>query len=106
MNYINDGSFARAWAAAKLEGRGHGPLRIAHDLRTKGIAEPLIREVLNELFDPGSEAKTARLWLEKKFKNRGFGDPKTARRAAGFLQRKGYSGRVIFDLLKYRIEDE
>jgi regulatory protein len=106
LNYINDESFARAWASSKLDGRGHGPRRIARDLRSKGIAEALVREIVRDLFQPQLEAQTARLWLEKRFSNKNFEDPKIARRAAAFLQRKGYSGQVIFDLLNYSLEDD
>jgi regulatory protein len=106
LNYINDESFARTWASSKLDSRGHGPRRIAHDLRTKGITEPLIREVLRELFEPKVELKTARLWLQKRFKGTSFQDPKSARRAAAFLQSQGYSGDVISDLINHRLEDE
>jgi regulatory protein len=106
LNYINDERFAWDWARARMEAQGHGPRRIAHESNAKGVPEPLIRGVLRRLFESESESANARRWLEKKFKNEGFRDPKTARRAAGFLQRKGYSGKVIFQLLKCRLEDE
>jgi SOS response regulatory protein OraA/RecX len=44
--------------------------------------------------------------LAKRFKNRQLDDQKTLRRAVGFLQRRGYSSKVIFDLLKCTIEDD
>jgi regulatory protein len=105
LHYIDDESFARLWASSKLERRGHGPRRIAQDLKSKGISEALIGQVLRDLFQPQMEVKTARLWLEKRFSNKSFHDPKIARRAAAFLQRKGYSGNVIADLIKYTEDD-
>jgi len=44
--------------------------------------------------------------LENKFKNQKFDDVKILRRAAAFLQRRGYSNKVIVDLLKHPIEDD
>jgi regulatory protein len=105
LHYIDDESFARAWASSKLDGHGHGPRRIARDLQSKGISETLIRQVLRDLFQPEMEVETARFWLEKRFSNKSFQDPKIARRAAAFLQRKGYSGKVISDLIKYTEDD-
>jgi len=33
-------------------------------------------------------------------------EPKTLQRAAAFLQRRGYSSNMIFNLLRYSIEDD
>ena len=60
----------------------------------------LIRQVVGETFGQVDELKKAKSLLEKNFKSEQFDDPKMLRRAAGFLQRRGYSSKVIFDLLK------
>jgi len=101
LHYINDESFARNWAAARVSGRGHGPKRIRQELSKKGISDGLVREVVRETFDQVEERKQAQSLLEKRFKNQQLGDPKMLRRAAGFLERRGYSSQVIFDLLKH-----
>jgi regulatory protein len=106
LHYINDEAFARAWASSKLDRRGHGPRRIAQDLKSKGISEALTHQVVRGLFQSQLEVETARLWLEKRFSGQSFQDPKIARRAAAFLRRQGYSGNVIFDLINYRVEDD
>jgi len=100
LNYLNDETFARNWARSRAETRGYGPNRIEQELRTKGIAPALIREVVGETFGQVDEWKKAKSLLEKRFKSKQFADPKILRRAAGFLQRRGYSNKVIFDLLK------
>ena len=104
LSYLNDETFARDWASAKFVGRGYGPKRIAQELRSKGIGEFVIRHVLREICDPGREVDRARTLLAKKFAAQKLDDPKQVRRAAGFLQRRGYSSEIIFALLKYPVE--
>jgi regulatory protein len=106
LNYLNDEAFARNWARSRAETRGYGPIRIEQELRTKGIGQALIREVMRETFGQVDESARANSLLEKRFKSTQFDDPKTVRRAVGFLQRRGYSSKVIFDLLKYPLEDD
>jgi regulatory protein len=106
LNYLNDEAFARNWARSRAETRGYGPKRIEQELRTKGIGQALIREVMRETFGQVDESARANSLLEKRFKSKQFDDPKMVRRAVGFLQRRGYSSKVIFDLLKYPLEDD
>jgi regulatory protein len=105
-NYLNDESFARDWARSRFANRGYGPKRIEQELKTKRVAEALIRGVLRETFGHGEEAQKAGELLKKKFKSEDLDDPKILRRAAAFLQRRGYSNKVIFYLLKLPAEDD
>jgi regulatory protein len=106
LNYLNDEAFARNWARSRAETRGYGPKRIEQELRTKGIGQALIREVMRETFGQIDESARAKSLLEKRFKTKQFDDPKMVRRAVGFLQRRGYNSKVIFDLLKCPLEDD
>ena len=106
LNYLNDETFARNWARSQAQSRGYGPNRIEQELRAKGIAPTLLREVVRELFNDMDEAGNARKVLAKKFKGQNLSDPKARTRAAAFLQRRGYSSKVIFDLLRYSIEED
>jgi regulatory protein len=106
LNYVNDEKFARNWARFRSESRSYGPKRIEQELRTKGIGQPLIQEAVGEAFGQAGEAEKAKLLLEKKFKNKKFDDVKILRRAVAFLQRRGYSNKVIGDLLRHPIEDD
>jgi regulatory protein len=106
LSYLNDENFARNWATFRFASRGYGPKRIEQELRSKGIRETLIRDVLRETLDPGCEVDRARLLLRKKFNSQNLTNPKVIRRAVGFLQRRGYSSKVIFDLLKYPVRDD
>ena len=106
LNYINDESFARNWALSKARNRGYGPRRIEQELRTKGIVQSVIREVIRETLGQYDEMTQARRLLTKRFRGENFRDGRTQRRAAAFLQRRGYSNRVISDLLRISIEEE
>lgn len=61
---------------------------------------------MRETFGQVDESARAKALLVKRFKSQKFDDPKMVLRAAGFLQRRGYSSKVIFDLLKYPLEDD
>jgi regulatory protein len=106
FNYINDEAFARNWASGRATTRGYGPRRIHQELRKKGVSDALIRDVVREIFDPGEEIEKAKALLQKQFKNKQLGGPKMLRRAASFLERRGYSSQVIFDLLKPSATDD
>jgi len=106
LNYVNDETFAQNWARSRAHSRGYGPNRIEQELRAKGIAPTLLREVVNELFSDMHEAEYAERLLAKRFKGQNLSEPEARTRAAAFLQRRGYSNKVIFDLLRYSIEED
>ncbi|MGH7853665.1 MAG: regulatory protein RecX [Candidatus Binatia bacterium] len=106
LTYLNDETFARSWALTRAQDHGYGPRRIEQELRSKGVDQILIRTVLRETFDQVDEGERARSLLTKRFKGGDLTEPKTMRRAAAFLQRRGYSSKVVFNLLRYSIEDD
>lgn len=106
LNYLNDESFARTWALSKAQNRGFGPRRIEQELRTKGIDQPLVRDVVRETFAEEDEQALARRLLAKRFTGKDLKDARVLRRAAALLQRRGYSAKTIFDLLKYSIDED
>ncbi len=105
LNLLNDETFARNWARGRAEGRGYGPLRIERELRQKGIGPSMIRETLRETFGEGEGREKARALLEKKFRGKDLEDQKILRRAVAFLQRRGYRGSDITEILKTPVED-
>ena len=105
-NYLDDGVFARDWALARAQNRGHGPRRIDQELRSKGVSQALIRDALREAFDQVDETTQAKRLLAKRFAAAALKDRKTSAKAAAFLQRRGYSSKVIFNLLGYSTEED
>jgi regulatory protein len=106
LNYLNDESFARNWALSRAQNRGYGPRRIEQELRTKGIVYSLAREVVRETFAQENEDTLARRLLAKHFTGQDLKEPSILRRAVALLQRRGYSAKIIFDLLKYSIDED
>jgi regulatory protein len=106
LNYLNDETFAREWALARAQSRRFGPKKIEQELRSKGLAPALVREALRQTFDQIDEHEQARRLLSKRFKVIDIKDAKTVRRAAAFLERRGYSSKVVSNLLRYFAEDE
>jgi regulatory protein len=106
LNYLNDESFAHTWARARAQGQSYGPGRIEQELRGKGLGQSLIRQALRETFNEVDETKQAQRLLDRHFKGGNLAEPKTLRRAAAFLQRRGYGSKVVFNLLRYSIEED
>ena len=80
--------------------------RIEQQLRTKGIAQPLAREALREVFAEADEEALARRLLAKRFRGQDLKEPKVRHRAVAMLQRRGFSAKIIFDLLQYSIDED
>lgn len=106
LHYLNDETFAHTWALGRAQGRGYGPGRIEQELRSKGIEQSTIRDALREAFGQVDETERAKKLLTRHFKDSDLTEPKTLRRAAAFLQRRGYGSKVVFNLLRYSIEDD
>lgn len=105
QNFLDDETFAQNWALYRAN-RGYGPKRIEQELKVRGIVQPLIREAIRKTFNPGDEEQKAQLLLEKKFKPHQLSDPKVLRRAVAFLQRRGFSDRVVHRLLRNGVQEE
>ena len=106
LHYLDDLSFAQIWARSRLESRGYGPRRVEQELRLKGIDANTIRETVQQSLQQTSEQESARNILIKRFGAGYPQDAKAQRRAVALLQRRGFSSNVIFDLLKYRIDED
>lgn len=105
LNYIDDRAFALNWALSRAQNQGFGPWRLNRELKRKGVVDAIIRPVIDEIFAQESAESRARKTLQKRFANEDLQEPRTLRRAVGFLQRRGYSSQVIFALLNYSVDD-
>jgi regulatory protein len=101
QGFIADQEAARAEASARLR-RGEAPARVRMTLRTKGIggrdAEAAVSEAMHE--DAFDERAACHAVAEKKLRTMAALQPDVARRRLiGFLQRRGFGGTVIRDVL-------
>jgi regulatory protein len=101
LSLLNDESFARNWASSRIEQRGYGPWRVARELAEKGIPKSLVDRILQEAFAQGRTdiTENAKTLLRKRFGSSDLTAPKNRRRAAAFLQRRGYPTGVIMEVL-------
>jgi len=106
LNVINDETFARNWVLSKTQTLGYGPKKVEGELRAKGVAQSLIRAAVSATFAQSDEKETATKLLEKRYHGKNLTDPKILRRAAAFLQRRGYSSNIISDLLGQPMEED
>jgi regulatory protein len=106
VGLIDDAAFAAAWVEARHAGRGMGRKGLAHELRTRGVDDELVEEAVGEL-DPVRERATARTLVDKKLRGMHGVEPRTkARRLAGMLARRGYSGGLALSVIREALEDE
>lgn len=88
---VSDQRFAESLVRSRVE-RGYGPVKIAHELRAKGVDETLVEAVL----EPDTEYWVARLlevW-EKRF-GAAPGDYREWARQARGLQSRGFTAEQV-----------
>ena len=98
--YLDDRRFAEHWARTRAENRQFGKYRLRQELLGKGVSKELIDETLDTLFESVQEIDLARAVVEKKLPSMQDLEPdKKKRRLTGLLQRKGFSGDIIYKVL-------
>jgi regulatory protein len=101
LGFINDQRFADQWAQSRIRLRGLGRRRIEQELRNKGVDRETVSRTLKDVLAPDLEIETARKAAERKLATMKTLDRETMRRRlGGFLERKGFSYKVIRNILK------
>jgi regulatory protein len=104
LGLVNDEEFARMWVQSRQRSRGLAPRVLAMELKRKGIADDIVRDVLADL-DPESERAAAHRLVQKKLRSMaGLDDTTRIRRLTGMLARKGYPPQVAFDVVRVELE--
>lgn len=96
MGLLDDWAFARVFAESRA-GRGQGPSRIRLDLRSRGVADDIVKGVLAEAFptDEAVEEMVVRL-AEKRANQLGhLPRPARRRRLLAYLARRGFTGPEV-----------
>jgi regulatory protein len=97
--YVDDAAFARQWVTARAA-RGYGAARLRAELRTRGIALPLIAAALSALGGDdtlASARETARRRLPAL--RRGRAD-RVAPRLRDYLLRRGFSTSIVVRVIR------
>jgi regulatory protein len=106
VGLIDDAAFAAAWVGSRHTGRGLARRALGHELRARGVAEPVVVTALAGL-DPDREAATAReLAARRLATTRGLEPTVRFRRTAAVLARKGYSPELSYRVIREVLERE
>lgn len=105
VGLVDDASYARFLVASRHEGKGLARRALAHELRTKGVAPELGEAALATVSDE-QERERARALVDKRLRSlHGLPAQVQARRLAGMLARKGYSGDVAYGVIQDALRD-
>jgi len=102
VGLLDDRAFAKAWVEGRAKFKGMGERLLEQELRQKGVKKEIIREAVEGLGDEGERALSlARVRVERL---KGLDRETAKRRLAGFLQRRGFSSDVVYDVVKNTLE--
>lgn len=94
LEYLDDRAFVRMWIEEKIK-KAYGEQRIMSELLTKIPNRALIKEELEQIYNPEDDLARALTLAQKRMMRYGYLDPATAqRRLAQFLVRRGYPSGV------------
>lgn len=100
VHLLDDAEFARLWVRDRLRLRPRAASALRRELRAKGVREDIVTMVLHEAFEERQDIDVARdLAAAYRRKHPGISGDMLKRRLAGFLQRKGYSASVVYDVI-------
>ncbi|MDJ0956024.1 MAG: regulatory protein RecX [Arenicellales bacterium] len=98
-DYLSDQRFTDMFVQSRME-RGDGPLKIRHELESRGIAESTINQYLNQP-DQVWEKILFKVW-SKKFGEMMPSDYKEWARQARFLHSRGFSSELIRKVVSFQ----
>jgi regulatory protein len=94
---LDDIGFANYWVENRIQFNPRGPHALRHELRQKGVADVVIREVLAEI-DEESMARTAAATGFQRFAHLEESDIR--RKLVAYLARRGFSYAIITPLVE------
>ncbi len=106
QKYLNDSSFAAAYAGYRKENEKFGRMRVVTDLKAKGVHSEVIDKAIRETYAGANEEQLAREYLRRKNLKKPA-DEKQAARIFRALVRAGFTSRTIVSILKkWEVDDE
>lgn len=106
QRYLNDTDYASSYSAIRRDTDKFGRLRVAQELKVRGVHQDVIAKTVAEAYSEVDENKLARQFAERK-RLRQPKDQKEAARIFRMMARAGFSSRAIGRLLRnWNVEDE
>ena len=96
VGLLNDQKFSRDWVKSRsvLSSKPMGKVRLAWELKSKGVETPLVEEALGDI-DEDAEYKMALSTAARKAEKMDSGDPAFRNKLISFLRRRGFNWEII-----------
>ena len=94
---VSDHRFCESMIHSRFN-RGHGPIKVRYELRSKGIEDQIIDDVLNELAPDWQQALVN--LIKKKYAGSLSGTPAERAKKVRFLSSRGFSQDMIFIVMR------
>ena len=101
LKLINDLESAK-YLIEKFIKKGYGRIYIRNELKTKGIKEEIIKDIVPEFYDENIEKEIAVELMKKRRKGKGKGkilNLNEKKKIADFLYRRGFNWEIINEVL-------
>jgi len=106
QGYLNDARYAAAYSSYRRDTEKFGRMRVATDLKIKGVHGDVIEKALATVYEGVKEEELARNYLRRKRLQKPK-DQKEAARIFRSLTRAGFRAKTIFTILKkWDVDDE
>jgi regulatory protein len=106
VGLVDDAAYASAWVETRHSGRGLARRALAHELRHRGVADPVVSAALDGL-DAERELATARALVARRLSaTRGLDPAARVRRLSGLLARKGYPAGLSYQVVREALAAE
>ncbi len=96
-NLVSDQRFCESMIYSRFN-RGHGPVRVRYELRSKGIADQLIERVMDVLAPDWQQALVD--LIKKKYDGSLSGTPAERAKKVRFLSSRGFPQELIFIVMR------
>lgn len=100
VGLVDDEAYAEMLVRSKQQGKGLARKGLAHELRRQGIDAEIADQALDQVGGDDERAKAEELVAKKLRTMTGLAPDVQARRLAGMLARKGYSGEVAWPVIR------
>ena len=105
VGLVDDEAYAEMLVRSKQSTKGLARRALAHELRQQGIAQDIADDALDDIGVEDERAKAEQLVAKKLRTMHGLEPDVQARRLAGLLARKGYSGEVAWPVIREAVNN-
>ncbi|WP_245963479.1 regulatory protein RecX [Terracoccus luteus] len=105
VGLVDDGAYAEMLVRSRHAGKGLARRAIAHELREKGVDRDLADEALEQVDTDDERTRAEELVARRLRSLHGLAPEVQARRLAGMLARKGYSGDVAWAVVRRAVDE-